>query len=158
MILSHNLPKYFSSHFVHPSYYKTTWNDQVKLPSAIHSSAHPTLWFCVVKWVYSHLDISCHFVSTVKMQHMPFGQSDWMVRPNYCVKQHSGFLNEQPGVWDIIIPLVMQNSYKLLSPGEFAKHATQRQKIQLRWPENKERYLYDGTSKTNRAFSVEWQI
>lgn len=52
----------------------------------------------------------------------------------------------------------MQNSYKLLSPGAFAKHATQRRKIQLRGPENKERYLYDGTSKTNRALSLEWQI
>lgn len=92
------------------------------------------------------------------MQHMPFGQSDCMDRPNYCVKQHSGLLSEQPGLCDIIIPLVMQNSYKLLSPGEFAKHATQRRKIKLCWPENKERYLYDGTSKTNRALSVEWQI
>lgn len=51
----------------------------------------------------------------------------------------------------------MQNNYKLLSPGAFAKHATQQQKIQLRAPENKDGYLYDGPSKTNRALNVELQ-
>lgn len=54
-------------------------------------------------------------------------------------------------------PLVMQNNYKLLSPGAFAKHVTQQQKIQLRAPENKDGYLYDGPSKTNRALNVELQ-
>lgn len=64
----------------------------------------------------------------------------------------------QPGVCEIIIPLVVQNSYKHFIPGAFVKHRTQRRKIQLRGPENKECHFYDGTSKTNRALSVERQI
>lgn len=87
-----------------------------------------------------------------------FRQSDCMDRCKYRIKQHSGLLSGQPGVCDIIIPLVMQNSYKHLIPEAFAKHGTQQRKIQLRGPENKECYFYDGTSKTKRALSVERQI
>lgn len=140
----------------------TKWNQ-------VHPFIHPpTLWFLLVLSVLlSQMGIFTlgHFMWFYSNCKCPpgcntcfSGQSDCLDRPNYCIKQHSGLLSGQPGVCDIIIPLVMQNSYKLLSPGEFAKHAMQRWKIQLRGPENKEHYLYDGTSKTNRALSVEWQI
>lgn len=43
-----------------------------------------------------------------------FRQSDCMDRCKYRVKQHSGLLSGQPGVCDIIIPLVMQEQLQAL--------------------------------------------